>query len=145
MNAVIDWLVEGHDLTLKQYIVVIIFAFIGSAVCAFATNPTFKLPKYHDGEIDLGALKVLLIGTLCGVAVGHDPPIPFTVGLLTPVVLPVVLKKLVPVIIDQALPYALNYLKVPTRKIEEKDETLERRIRDSSGAIDPVSSSENKL
>ena len=124
MGAIFNWLVGGHaGLTVATYAVTALFAFLGAATCAFAINPKVRLPTYAEDEVDLGVLRVFLIGTISGVAVGYAPPIPFLVGLVSPILLPVLLKKTLPAIFATVQPILVSFIQtsITTKKGESKE------------------------
>ena len=108
MGEVIRWLLSGHDLTWWQYLVNALFALVGAATSGLAINPKFKLPSYDKGELDLGFVRLLLVGTLAGLALGHSPPIPFFAGMFAPVVLPLILEKFIPALLTTLQPLVLT-------------------------------------
>lgn len=123
MGAIVDWMLAGHSgFTLADYAVVALFAFLGGATCAFAINPKVKLPSLDDDEVDLGVFRVFLIGTISGIAVGHRPPIPFLVGLVSPILLPVLLKKTLPTIFATLQPIVIGFLETIVKSKKGGDE-----------------------
>lgn len=116
----IQWLLEGHDLTWGSYLVNALFALLGAATCGFATNPKLQLPSRDHDEVDLGFLRILLIGTISGIAIGHKSPVPFIAGLVAPILLPVILKKLIPAIVGALQPVVLAFLGTLGGKKEDK-------------------------
>ena len=117
---VLQWLLSGHNLTWGDYLINALFALLGAATCGFAINPKVQLPSRDDDELDLGFLRVLLIGTISGIAIGHKAPIPFISGLVTPILLPVVLKKLLPAALAVFQPVVLGFLSALGGRKEDK-------------------------
>ena len=111
MGTLLEWLLAGHtDFGVADYAVATLFAFLGAATCAFAINPKVQLPSIGEDEVDLGVLRVFLIGTVSGVAVGYHPPTPFLVGLVTPIFLPVLLNKTLPTLVATLQPLLIGFL-----------------------------------
>lgn len=122
MGEVLEWFLTGHDLSWTDYLINALFALLGAATCGFAINPKVQLPSRAKDELDLGFLRVLLIGTISGIAIGHKAPIPFVSGLVAPILLPVVLKKLLPTVLTALQPVAVTFLSALGGKKEDKVE-----------------------
>ena len=110
MGDIILWLLSGHtNFEFKDYIVTVLFGFMGASVAVFAINPKITLPKRKGHIIEPGIVTIYVIGVCSAVAVGYKTPIPFIVGLISPTLVPLLLKN-IPVVFRVVKPLLIGTL-----------------------------------
>lgn len=117
----VNWLLNGHaGLTPFDYAMNALFAFLGASVTVFALNPRIKLPKRTSAGFEPGVVGIYVIGLSCALAVGYRVPVPFMVGMLSPVTAPALLKGALPAVLKIISPALVTVLEGTAAKLKGK-------------------------
>lgn len=121
MADVVQWLLQGHaGFTAVDYGLTFVLALMGASTAALVINPKITLPKRNRNELDLGFFRLLIIGTFAGLAIGHKAPVPYFVGCSAPILVPIVLRKLLPALLEALRPILLALLDAYAAKKDNK-------------------------
>ncbi len=95
VTELIEALTAGHSgLTAGQYFLNAVLGAVGAFVAAVASSDEdrIELPHYRDGQITLGVVGTLVVGTGAALVVGYGGWVPLVAGMVAEIVVPTVLE-----------------------------------------------------
>lgn len=81
-----------HGLTIRDYAILALAGLVGAMIYVLAFDDEATLPARRNGTIRLGVIGDLVLGMLCGVAVGRGVAASILAGFLGPLVVPILVK-----------------------------------------------------
>lgn len=113
------FLMAGHQgLTASDYLKLALAGLVGALIYSLSFNDEAPLPARTNGTIKPGILGVIVLGVLCGIAVGRGVAASMLAGFLGPLFVPALVK---------AIKHMMELYQQRKRENDESDQPTSRR------------------